>query len=121
MSTVSTNPLAAMLNSAFDKFDRNGDGKLNSDEFASFNEILKPGTATDALGRPMINYEENMDQDGDQSVTKDEMDSTTVLMPASLTDSNFSQMISYLKDQTSKQASLAASMLAADQADATDI
>lgn len=103
MSTISNNPLASMLNSAFDKFDRNGDGKLNRAEFESFNEILKPGTATDDLGRPLVNYEENMDQNGDDSVTKDEMNSTTVLMPASLTDSSFSQMISTLKSRPERK------------------
>lgn len=48
MTTINNaTPLSQMLNNAFEKFDKDRDGKLNSDEFKTFNEILKPGIATD--------------------------------------------------------------------------
>ena len=40
MTTINNaSPLSQMLNNAFGKFDKDGDGKLNSDEFKTFNEI----------------------------------------------------------------------------------
>ncbi len=111
MTTINGNPLTSMLNSAFGKFDRNSDGKINGDELGAFDAMLKPGVPTDGMGRPIFDYSDRMDRDGDGAVTKEEMSSTTVLMPANLTDTNFSRMISYLQDQDTKEASLAASIL----------
>ncbi len=79
-SINNTNPLSQMLNNAFAKLDRNGDGKLNSDEFKTFNEILKPGVATDEQGKPTIDYSERMDHDGDGMVSQNEMNTTGLLM-----------------------------------------
>ncbi|WP_426239489.1 EF-hand domain-containing protein [Pararhizobium sp. DWP1-1-3] len=77
------------MNNAFAKFDKDGDGKLNADEFKKFNEILKPGMALDDTGQPAVYYSERMDHDGDGEVSQDEMNTTGVLMPSRLTDSNF--------------------------------
>lgn len=71
-----------MLNNAFGKFDKDGDGKLNSDEFKTLNEILKPGIATDEQGKPTVDYSERMDHDGDGLVSQDEMNTKGVLMLA---------------------------------------
>jgi Ca2+-binding EF-hand superfamily protein len=104
------NPLGAMLDKAFNKFDQDGDGKLDKSEFASFNEILKPGIAVDADGKPTTDYSETMDENSDGSITKDEMENTPVL-PAALTSDNFGSMISYLKLQDTPEALEAASIL----------
>jgi hypothetical protein len=56
--------------------DKDGDRKLNSDEFKTFNEILKPGIATDEQGKPTVDYSERMDHDGDGLVSQDEMNTT---------------------------------------------
>ncbi|TDK39251.1 hypothetical protein E2F50_03770 [Rhizobium deserti] len=111
MTAINGNPLTSMLNGAFGKFDRNGDGKINGDEVSAFDEMLRPGVPTDGMGRPKFNYSDRMDQDGDSAVTREEMSSATVLMPANLTDTNFSRMVSYLQDQNTKEAFLAASIL----------
>jgi Ca2+-binding EF-hand superfamily protein len=85
-----------MLNNAFSKFDRNGDGKLNAEEFRNFNEILKPGVALDKDGRPTVDYSTVMDRDADTTITRDEMNATGVLMPAKLTDDSLEAMFNYL-------------------------
>jgi hypothetical protein len=89
-------PLSQMLNNAFEKFDKDRDGKLNADEFKTFNEILKPGIATDEQGKPTVDYSERMDHDGDGLVSQDEMNSTGVLMPADLCDPSLKSMLDYL-------------------------
>ncbi|MDS7598376.1 hypothetical protein [Agrobacterium tumefaciens] len=53
-TTNNASPLSQMLNNAFEKFDRDGGGKLTSDEFKTFNEILKPDIATDEQGKPTV-------------------------------------------------------------------
>ncbi|CAN7734043.1 EF-hand domain-containing protein [Neorhizobium sp. LjRoot104] len=85
-----------MLNKAFEKFDRDGDGKLNSDEFKTFNEILRPGIAIDGQGKPTVDYGERMDHDGDGLVSLGEMNSTGVLTPAVHCDPSLKSMPDYL-------------------------
>lgn len=89
-------PLSQMLNNAFGKFERDGDGKLNSDEFTTFNEILKPGIDTDEQGKPTIDYSERMEHDGDRLIIQDEMNSKGVLMPADLGDPSLKSVLAYL-------------------------
>ncbi|CAN7531090.1 hypothetical protein LJR098_004983 [Rhizobium sp. LjRoot98] len=89
-------PLSQMLNNAFGKFERDGDGKLNSDEFKTFNEILKPGIDTDEQGKPTIDYSERMEHDGDGLISQDEMNSKGVLMPADLSDPSLKSVLAYL-------------------------
>ena len=110
-SVGSSNPLAGMLNNAFSKFDRNGDGKLNAEEFRNFNEILKPGIALDKDGRPTIDYSTAMDRDADTMITRDEMNSTGVLMPAKLTDDSLQAMFNYLLAKADSSALAAAAAL----------
>lgn len=106
------NVVTALLDKAFAKFDQNGDGSLDSSEFAKFNEILKPGIAVDGLGRPTVDYDQKMDQNSDGKVTKEEVESTPVIMPASLSGSDsFGSLISYLKMQDTPEALEAASLL----------
>jgi hypothetical protein len=100
-----------MLNNAFSKFDRNGDGKLNAEEFRSFNEILKPGIAVDDDGRPTIDYGRAMDRNADKLITRDEMNATGVLMPAKLTDISLEAMFSYLLSKGDPTALAAAAIL----------
>ena len=97
MTTINNaNALSQMLNKAFEKLDRDGDGKLNSDEFKTFNELLKPGIALDKEGNPTVDYSERMDHDGDGSISQDEMNSTALLMPADLCDPSLKSMLDYL-------------------------
>jgi Ca2+-binding EF-hand superfamily protein len=110
-SVGSSNPLAGMLNNAFSKFDRNGDGKLNAEEFRNFNEILKPGIALDKDGRPTVDYSTAMDRDADTMITRDEMNSTGVLMPAKLTDDSLQAMFNYLLAKADSSALAAAAAL----------
>ena len=110
-SIGSSNPLAGMLNNAFSKFDRNGDGKLNAEEFKNFNEILKPGIAVDKDGRPTVDYSMRMERDGDTMITRDEMNSTGVLMPAKLTDDSLEAMFNYLLSKGDSSALAAAATL----------
>jgi Ca2+-binding EF-hand superfamily protein len=100
-----------MLNNAFSKFDRNGDGKLNAEEFRNFNEILKPGIALDKDGRPTIDYSTAMDRDADTMITRDEMNSTGVLMPGKLTDVSLEPMFNYLLAKAGSSALAAAAAL----------
>ena len=51
---VTGNPLSQMLNNAFTKLDRDGDNKLNADEFADFNQVLMPGLKLDDNGKPTV-------------------------------------------------------------------
>nr|WP_210300787.1 EF-hand domain-containing protein [Rhizobium rhizoryzae] len=85
-----------MLNKAFEKLDRDGDGKLNGDEFKTFNELLKPGIAVNKEGKPTVDYKERMDHDDDGWVSQDEMNSTPLLMPADLCDPSLKSMLDYL-------------------------
>jgi hypothetical protein len=55
---------------------------------------------------------QRMDKNADGAVTQPEMQSTGVLMPASLTDGSLHAMLDYLKQQTSEQAQAAAKILA---------
>ncbi|SOC90315.1 EF-hand domain pair [Rhizobium sp. AN5] len=97
MTTINNaSPLSQMLNNEFAKFDKDGDGKLNSDEFKTFNEILKPGIALDEQGKPTVDYSERMDHDGDGMVSQDEMNTTGLLMPAALCDPTLKSMLEYL-------------------------
>jgi Ca2+-binding EF-hand superfamily protein len=112
------NALSSMLDKAFLKFDKNGDGKLDQSEFAGFNEILKPGNALDDNGKPKTDYSKLMDKNGDGSITQDEMDHTGVLMPASLTSDNFANMVSYLKAEGTTASLDAAALLFDDNSDA---
>jgi Ca2+-binding EF-hand superfamily protein len=107
----SSNPLAGMLNNAFSKFDRNGDGKLNAEEFRNFNEVLKPGIAVDNDGRPTVDYSTAMDRDADTMITRDEMNATGVLMPAKLTDDSLGAMFNYLLSKADSSALAAATAL----------
>ncbi len=112
MTTINNaSPLSQMLNKAFEKLDRDGDGKLNSEEFKTFNEILKPGIATDDHGTPTIDYSEPMDHDGDGLVSQDEMNSTGLLMPAELCDPSLKSMLDYLLLKVDPSAIEAAALL----------
>jgi Ca2+-binding EF-hand superfamily protein len=113
MTSVSSsrNALSAMLGVAFNKMDRNKDGALDADEFGSFNEVLKPGIATDENGRPSVDYFSRMDQDADGEVTQQEMHSTGVLMPASLTDPTLGKMWDYLSRKGDAAAQAAADLI----------
>lgn len=105
-------PLSQMLNNAFAKFDRDGDGKLNADEFKTFNEILKPGIAVDDSGKPTVDYGERMDHDGDGMVSQDEMNTTGLVMPADLCDPSLKSMLDYLHLSQDPLALEAAAILA---------
>ena len=114
-SVGSSSPLAGMLNNAFSKFDRNGDGKLNAEEFRNFNEILKPGIALDKDGRPTVDYSTAMDRDADTMITRGEMNSTGVLMPAKLTDDSLRRCSNYLLAKADSSALAAAAALKPEQ------
>ncbi len=112
--TSTATQLSQMLNNAFTKFDRDGDDKLNSEEFASFNEVLKPGLKLDDKGNPTVDMNAKMDHDGDGLVDRDEMGSTGVLMPSNLTDSTLKSMIEYLHLKVDPAAIQAAAILEGD-------
>lgn len=103
--------LSQMLNNAFTKFDRDGDDKLNSEEFANFNEVLKPGLKLDESGNPTVDMNAKMDRDGNGFVDRAEMGSTGVLMPANLTDTTLKSMLDYLHLQIDPAALQAAAIL----------
>jgi Ca2+-binding EF-hand superfamily protein len=109
--TTTAAQLSQMLNNAFTKFDRDGDDKLNSDEFANFNEVLKPGLKLDDKGNPTVDMNAKMDHDGNGLVDRAEMNSTGVLMPANLTDSSLKSMLDYLHLQIDPAALQAAAIL----------
>jgi hypothetical protein len=115
-SINNASPLSQMLNNAFAKFDKDGDGKLNSNEFKKFNEILKPGTATEEQGKPTVDYSGRMDHDGDGLLSQDEMNTTGLLMPAALCDSSLKSMRDYLLLKADPSALEAAALLE-DEAD----
>jgi Ca2+-binding EF-hand superfamily protein len=100
-----------MLNKAFSKFDRDGDDKLSSEEFRNLNEILKPGIAVDKDDRPTVDYSKTMDFNSDGLITRDEMNSTGVLMPARLTDESLKMILNYLALKEDPSAIAAAAIL----------
>ena len=110
-SINNTTPLSQMLNNAFAKFDRDGDGKLDSDEFRTFNEILKPGIATDEQGDPTVDYSERMGH-----VSQNEINTTGLLMPAALCDPSLKSMLDDLLLRADPSALEAAALLK-DEAD----
>jgi Ca2+-binding EF-hand superfamily protein len=110
----SADALGQMLDKAFKKFDQNDDGKLDPSEFKKFNEILKPGIGVDENGKPSVDYSKTMDINSDGYITEDEMNSTTVVMPASLTSNSFGSLISYLKAEATPDSIDAASILSSD-------
>ncbi|MFP3547250.1 hypothetical protein SB748_27945 [Rhizobium sp. SIMBA_035] len=109
-ATISTQ-LSQMLDNAFTKFDRDRDDKLNSEEFANFNEVLKPGLKLDDRGNPSVDMNAKMDHDGNGFVDRVEMGSTGILMPANLTDSTLKSMLDYLHLQVDPAALQAAAIL----------
>ncbi|VVE18877.1 hypothetical protein PAQ31011_03043 [Pandoraea aquatica] len=115
---TAANPLSTLLSTAFTKFDLNKDGKLDASEFSSFYEILKPGIAVDKGGNPTISeqdYFARMDHNGDGGVTRDEMLSTGVLMPADMTNNgSVEALLAFLQKQVTSSAARAAALLAAD-------
>jgi Ca2+-binding EF-hand superfamily protein len=118
MSSVNTdNSLSVMLDKAFGKFDRNQDNKLDGEEYKSFYEVLRPGIAIGNDDKPTISgdeYFQRMDHDADGGVTRDEMQTTGVLMPADLCDESLDAMIAWLEQQSTTAAALAARYLAAE-------
>jgi Ca2+-binding EF-hand superfamily protein len=110
-TAATSTPLSQMLNNAFSKFDRDGDDKLNSQEFANFNEVLKPGIAVDETGKPTVDMKDRMDHDSDGFVDREEMNTTGVLMPSGLCDPGLKSMLSYLQLQTGASALQAAKIL----------
>lgn len=113
-STATATQLSQMLNNAFTKFDRDGDDKLNSEEFKNFNEVLKPGLKLDDKGNPTVDMNAKMDHDSDGFVDREEMETTGVLMPADLTDSTLKSMLDYLHLKVDPAAIRAASILEGD-------
>lgn len=114
-----TNPLTNMLANAFNKFDKDGDGKLNAQEYRSFYEILKPGIALDEHKQPLISeqdYRARMDADSDGLVSSSEALGATVLMPADLTSESLDSMLQYLVKLGTDNSLAAASSLAANDA-----
>lgn len=111
VNNVPANTLSTMLDKAFLKFDRNSDGNLDDKEYASFNEILKPGTAMDANGKPLVDYHSRIDVNSDCKISRDEVDNAPVLMPADLTSESLSSMISYLTLKGDPDAMAAAEIL----------
>ncbi|WP_246727206.1 EF-hand domain-containing protein [Rhizobium leguminosarum] len=110
-TTSTATQLSQMLNNAFTKFDRDGDDRLNSEEFSNFNEVLKPGLKLDDRGIPTVDMNAKMDPDGDGFIDRAEMGSTGVLMPANLTDSTLKSMLDYLHLQVDPAALQAAAIL----------
>jgi len=88
-----------MLGNAFDKLDQDRSGGLDRSEFKAMYEVLKPGLAEDEDGKKTVSQSEEfskMDHNSDGQVSKDEMQTTGVLMPADLTDDSLTSMIKYL-------------------------
>ncbi|WP_434729553.1 EF-hand domain-containing protein [Rhizobium binae] len=104
-------PLSQMLNKAFAKFDRDGDSKLTGDELNNFDQILKPGVALDDHGRATVDMKQKLDYNGDGAVDLDEMNSTGILMPASMCDTDFSSLLGYLRAKTDDPAALQAAAI----------
>jgi len=106
-----SNPAMSMLNNAFTKFDRNKDGKLSADEFKGFNEVLKPGVAVDAQGKPTIDFSKTMDKDKDGSISRDEMNQTNMLVPAQISDPSLKSTLEFLLSRHTTDATAAALIL----------
>lgn len=109
-----SNPLASMLDNAFKKFDQNKDGKLNSTEYQSFYEVLRPGIATND-NKPVVGVQESMariDANADGGVSREEVQNAGVLMPAELTDESLDAMLQHLLEQSTYSAQAAAQILA---------
>ena len=117
MTAINTsNPLTKMLNNAFSKLDRDHSGSLDKGEFGSLYEILKPGIATDKSGKLLVSEAQEfqrMDHNADGKVSQSELDTTDVLMPASLTDDSLGAMLEHLKLLDTISARAAASLLSA--------
>lgn len=118
MSSVNLdNPLSLMLDKAFSKIDSNHDNTLDAQEYKSFYEVLRAGIAVDKNEQPVISgqdYFQRMDHNGDGGVTRDEMQTTTVIMPADLCDTSLNAMIDWLKNQKTASALLAVQFLSAE-------
>jgi Ca2+-binding EF-hand superfamily protein len=114
---VTGNPLSQMLNNAFTKLDRDGDNKLNADEFADFNQVLMPGLKLDDNGKPTVDMQARMDHNGDGFVDRDEMNTTGVLMPADMCDPSLGSIINYLHLKGDDAALRAMTMLESDTQD----
>ncbi|ASP99397.1 hypothetical protein CN065_14095 [Sinorhizobium meliloti] len=110
-SATDTSPLSQMLNKAFAKFDRDGDGKLKSDELDNFDQLLRPGVALDDNGRPTVDMKQKLDHNGDGAVDQGEMNSTGILMPADLSSTDFTSLLGYLHAKTDPAALQAAAIL----------
>jgi Ca2+-binding EF-hand superfamily protein len=117
MTTINaSNPLANMLNNTFDKLDQDQSASLDRGEFKSLYEVLKPGIAADKDGKLLIGEDEEflrMDHNADGQVSRTEMQSTGVLMPAKLTDDSLGSMIEYLKLLDTFSAKSAVALLSA--------
>ncbi|MDM0022312.1 hypothetical protein [Variovorax saccharolyticus] len=101
-----TNPLTRMLDTAFNKFDQNKDGKLNAEEYKDFYKILTPGIAVDKNGTPAISeqeYRNRMDANADGDVSLAEMQNTGVLMPASASENSLESTLQTLVNQTTER------------------
>jgi len=114
---VTGNPLSQMLNNAFTKLDRDGDNKLNADEFADFNQVLMPGLKLNDNGKPTVDMQARMDHNGDGFVDRDEMNTTGVLMPADMCDPSLGSIINYLHLKGDDAALRAMTMLESDAQD----
>jgi hypothetical protein len=122
-SVDNNNPLSVMLDNVFSKVDSNKDNKLDADEYKSFYEVLKAGIATNDSGKPYISddqYFQRMDHDADGGVTREEVQTTGVIMPADLCDVSLDKMIDWLKLQKTTGAQMAAQLLASPSAETTD-
>lgn len=118
----SINALGQLLDKAFTKIDRNQDNNLDSGEFRSFYEVLRPGLV-DENNNANVSVNDmfqKMDHNDDGLVSRNEMATTTVAIPAVITpDESLDLMIKYLQEQGTASASLTAKYLSeADPGDA---
>ena len=117
MTTInSSNPLKNMLDNTFDKLDQDQNKSLDRSEFKAMYEVLKAGIAVDRKGQPKVSEEAEfarMDHNGDGLISKTEMQTTDVLMPAALTDESLNAMIAHLRLLGTADAANAASLLSA--------
>lgn len=115
MSIDALNPLTRMLGNAFDRLDQDNNGGLDRSDFHSMYELLKPGIAVDVAGKPQFTENDEfqrMDHNADGQVSKEELQTTGVLMPATLTDDSLTAMIAYLHQLDTLSAKTAAAQLA---------
>ena len=116
MSTIDPNDrMNAMLDNVFTRIDRNQDKKLDAEEYKSFYEVLRNGIAMGNDNKPVVSekeFFERMDHNGDGGVSNEEMHSTTFLMRADLCDPSLDNMITWLREQSTEAATLAAQLLA---------